>query len=220
MSSATMAMTPEQSNEHFATVFASTGAMAIFRGFDPAQTVSLCRSAWSAGVDVVEIPIQGTSGLRALEAAVAAAAEVGRRVGSGTVVSLQLLRAAVDAGAAFTVAPGLDEEVALASLDLAVPHLPGVATSSEIQHARRLGLVWLKAFPAAQLTAGWFAAQRAPFPDVQFVATGGISAANAASFLAAGARAVALASALSDPAQLRELDETGVIHRNTPDGRR
>lgn len=204
-------LSAHQSNGYFAGAFAAGRAMAILRGFDPDRTVALCRTAWAAGIDVVEVPVTGRTGLAALSAAVAAGAAAGRSVGAGTVVTAALLRHATEAGAAFTVAPGLDEDLALASLELGVAHLPGVATAGEIQHARRLDLTWLKAFPAVQLTPGWFAAQLAPFPEVQFVATGGINARNAPDFLAAGARAVALGSALADPSQLVQLAESGVL---------
>ena len=57
---------------------------------------------------------------------------------------------------------------------------------SEIQQALRHGATWLKAFPATVLGTGWFAAMRGPFPEVNLVATGGVSAHNAADYLAAG----------------------------------
>ena len=84
-------------------------------------------------------------------------------------------------------------------------HLPGVATPSEIQQALRHGATWLKAFPATVLGTGWFAAMRGPFPEVNLVATGGVSAHNAADYLAAGARAVAVGSALADETQWEAL---------------
>ena len=61
------------------------------------------------------------------------------------------------------------------------------------------------AFPAEQLTPGWIAAQRAPFPTAEFVATGGIGLANADDFLTAGARVLAIGSALTDGDQLEQL---------------
>ena len=86
-----------------------------------------------------------------------------------------------------------------------LPVMPGVATSSEIQAARRLGLVWLKAFPVAQLGSAWVRAQLAPFPEARFVATGGVDADNAREFLDAGARVAAIGSALADDNQLAKL---------------
>ncbi|MET7611856.1 thiamine phosphate synthase, partial [Streptomyces seoulensis] len=82
---------------------------------------------------------------------------------------------------------------------------PGVATATDVQAARALGLDWLKAFPASVLGPDWFRAMRGPFPEVPFVATGGIDASNAAAYLAAGAKVVAVGSALDDPTQLRSL---------------
>jgi 2-dehydro-3-deoxyphosphogluconate aldolase/(4S)-4-hydroxy-2-oxoglutarate aldolase len=83
-----------------------------------------------------------------------------------------------------------------------MPHLPGVATASEIQRALAAGFVWLKAFPATALGPAWFRAMRGPFPTVRLVATGGIDAHNAQEYLSAGALVVAVGSALSDPAQV------------------
>jgi 2-dehydro-3-deoxyphosphogluconate aldolase/(4S)-4-hydroxy-2-oxoglutarate aldolase len=193
------------SNAHFAAAFATTRVMAILRGFGPAETVELCTRAWSVGIEVVEVPIQAVEAVPSLEAAVSAGRTVGRAVGAGTVTTVQLAEVAARAGAAFTVAPGLDPEVATACLERGLPHLPGVATASEIQRAVRLGLIWLKAFPAEQLTPGWIAAQRAPFPTAEFVATGGIGLANADDFLTAGARVLAIGSALTDGDQLEQL---------------
>jgi 2-keto-3-deoxy-6-phosphogluconate aldolase len=48
---------------------------------------------------------------------------------------------------------------------------------------------------------------RGPFPDVAFVATGGIDAGNAPAFLRAGASTVAVGSAIEDPGQLPRLAE-------------
>src|SRR5699024_6847497 len=109
------------------------------------------------------------------------------------------------AGAAFTVAPGLDTTVVESSHTHGLPHLPGVATPSDIQCAQRLGLSWVKAFPASVLTPHWFAAMRGPFPGLKTVATGGMNATNAPEYLAAGASVVAVGSALEDPGQLSRL---------------
>jgi 2-keto-3-deoxy-6-phosphogluconate aldolase len=73
-----------------------------------------------------------------------------------------------------------------------------VATATEIHRAARLGLVWLKAFPAAALGPGWFAAMSGPFPQIRLVATGGVDASNAAALLDAGAAAASLGSAFAD----------------------
>lgn len=179
--------------------------MAILRGMEPARTVELAQRAWELGIHAVEVPIETPAAEPSLRAAIRAGGD--RPVGAGTVVTSDAVRAAAEAGAAFTVAPGLDPEVARASVEAGLPHLPGVASPSEIQHAVRLGLTWLKAFPASVLGTDWFAAMRGPFPAVRLVATGGVNARNASEYLAAGASVVAVGSALEDEAQLSALAE-------------
>jgi len=195
-------LVPSASDEFFEKHFARQPVMAVLRGMPPAETVELCEKAWAAGIELVEVTLQSPDAVASLEAAVALAQRQGRIAGAGTVTSTGLARRAAEAGASFTVAPGFDAEVALSSLEAGLPHLPGVATATEVQQALALGLHWLKAFPAVQLSAGWFKAMLAPFPNARFVATGGIDARNAPEFLQAGAAAVGVGSALADPAQL------------------
>jgi 2-dehydro-3-deoxyphosphogluconate aldolase/(4S)-4-hydroxy-2-oxoglutarate aldolase len=191
--------------EFFDDAFAGRPVMAILRGFPVARTVELAQRAWDNGIAAVEVPIQNAEAVEALAAAVQAGQARGFAVGAGTVVTLEHVRQAADVGAAFTVAPGLDEGVAQASVAAGLAHLPGVATASDVQRALGLGLGWVKAFPASVLGTEWFAAMRGPFPQVRFVATGGMGADNAREYLNAGASVVAVGSALEDPAQLDRL---------------
>ncbi len=189
----------------FERMFARTRIMAILRGYSVDRTVELARTAWDLGVVCVEVPIQSAQAVEALAATVEAARGREVFVGAGTVTTSRAVEDAARAGATFTVAPGLDAVVARASLDAGLPHLPGVATPSDVQGAAHLGLAWLKAFPAVLLTPAWISAMRGPFPQVHFVATGGIDSTNARAFLDAGCDGVAVGSALESPDQLRAL---------------
>lgn len=189
----------------FGTLASNGRTMAILRGFSPSRTVELAVEAWGRGIDLVEVPVQDTESECALRAAVTAGATRGKLCGAGTVDSVEKVIIANDAGAAFTVAPGLDEDVAMASLKKRLPHLPGVATASEIQRALRLGLGWVKVFPASALGTAWFSAIRGPFPQVRLVATGGVTTRNAQEFWDAGADIIALGSALEDADELARL---------------
>lgn len=195
----------------FDDVFATTPVMAILRGFTPERTVELAHRGWDAGITCIEVPIQSPSAVAALAATAKAGAARGMSVGAGTVVSPELVATARDAGAVFTVAPGFDAHVAQESIAAGMAHLPGVATGSEIQQAMDFGLAWLKAFPASVLGADWFSAMAGPFPQLNFVATGGMNAHNAAEFLSAGARVVAVGSALEDDAQIDLLTDLFAI---------
>ena len=176
--------------------------MAILRGFGVQRTVELARQAWALGLTCVEVPIQSEADVAALAAVVEAGRAGGHVAGAGTVVSRRHVEQASDAGAAFTVSPGLDLDVVRASLDAGLPSLPGVSSASEIQAAHRFGLTWVKAFPASVLGPAWFRAMRGPFPQIRFVATGGMDAHNAREYLSAGAEVVAVGSALEDGAQI------------------
>jgi Entner-Doudoroff aldolase len=181
--------------------------MAIFRGLDVERSVELAITAWDLGIDVVEVPIQSDTDLEALATIAALARERGKVAGSGTVLHADHVRQSVEAGAMFTVSPSLNLDVVRASLDAGLPALPGVATPTEVAAATAFGLTWLKAFPAISLGPAWFRTVRGPFPAVCFVATGGLDAANADAFLAAGVSVVGVGSALQDSAQIARLAE-------------
>lgn len=194
----------------FAPVFGTARVMVILRDLPADETLRLARRAWDLGIGVVEVPVRTPEALTALRKTVAAGRERGRPVGAGTVFAVEQVVRAAEAGAAFTVAPGLDLAVADAAAERGLPHLPGVATPSEAQRARDHGLRWLKAFPAVSLGPAWFRAVAGPLPELCFVATGGLDAGNAGEFLAAGVRVVAVGSALADPRQVDRLAELAV----------
>ncbi|QPZ37951.1 bifunctional 4-hydroxy-2-oxoglutarate aldolase/2-dehydro-3-deoxy-phosphogluconate aldolase [Paramicrobacterium chengjingii] len=194
-------------NTEFNSIFADAPLMAIMRGMGVERSLKVAAAAWDLGIDVVELPIQTADDIDALRAVSEAGRARGKRVGAGTVVTVEHVAQAAAAGAEFTVSPGFDPEVVRASTDAGLPALPGVATPSEVQLAMKEGLTWLKAFPASLLGTSWFGAMRGPFPRAKFVATGGMDAGNAGDFLTAGVRVVAVGSALEDETQLPKLAE-------------
>lgn len=194
--------------DYFEEHMSGSPVMGIFRSLSPERTVELCERAWSVGVMLVEVPVPDEAAVPSFLAAAEAARAHGKHVGAGTITTVQQLQRVHELGARFTVAPGLSLDVARASIEMNLPHLPGVATSSEITAAVALGLNWVKAFPAAQLGSAWIAAQRAPFPAVNFVATGGIEADNAAEFLDAGCRGLAIGAAFGSDSSIEKIAET------------
>lgn len=181
--------------------------LVILRGLPASETVKLANLAWDIGIDALEVPIGERHQTEALAAAVRAGANRGKVVGAGTVVTEGHVDRAARAGAAYTVAPGFDPDVLAASHAADLPHLPGVATASEVQMAVALGCAWVKVFPASQLGPKWFSAMSGPFPHVKTVATGGIAVSEARSYLEAGVNVVGLGSALADEAQLELLKD-------------
>lgn len=123
----------------------------------------------------------------------AAAAESIRRmavnpdllVGAGTVLSAGQVDQAVDAGARFIVSPGFSADVVRRAQQHGLPVFPGAVTPTEIMAALDLGLTTLKFFPANVYgVPEALKALGAPFPQVRFIPTGGVSVANLADYLA------------------------------------
>lgn len=97
-------------------------------------------------------------------------------IGAGTILEPDQVDRAVSAGARFIVSPGLDTGVVRRCRELGVPVIPGIATATEAMAARREGLDTVKLFPAEVLGGlRLLNALAAPFPDLRFVPTGGIS---------------------------------------------
>ena len=134
----------------------------------------------AAGANAVEVTFRSNAAVDAIKLF----ADQGFIVGAGTVRSVEQADEAAAAGAAFAVSPGLDRDVVERCADLGLTPLPGVATATELTAALALGISTVKLFPAEVAGgADLVRALAAPFPDAQFVPTGGLDARNAASYL-------------------------------------
>jgi 2-dehydro-3-deoxyphosphogluconate aldolase/(4S)-4-hydroxy-2-oxoglutarate aldolase len=148
-------------------------------GIDPA---ALAETLVASGLPVIEVTLRTPAALDAIRAM---AKVEGAVVGAGTVLNEAQLAQAIDAGARFVVSPGLTNPLALAARDTAIPFLPGVATASELMRGLDLGLDRFKFFPAEP--AGGLSALKAlaaPFGNVRFCPTGGITEQSAREWLA------------------------------------
>jgi 2-dehydro-3-deoxyphosphogluconate aldolase / (4S)-4-hydroxy-2-oxoglutarate aldolase len=147
------------------------------------HAVPLAEALVAGGVKVLEVTLRTPVALQAIEAIAKAVPQA--VLGAGTLRTARDAQAARDAGCVFGVSPGYTRTVGAACRDAGLPLLPGVATAGEVMTAHDDGLTFLKFFPAAP--AGGVAMLKAlhgPFPDVSFCPTGGITADNAATFLA------------------------------------
>ena len=151
---------------------------------DASVAPQLAAALLRGGIRCAEVTLRTPVALDAIHA-IAADGNPSFTVGAGTVLDVEQFDAAADAGAAFVVSPGLDPAIVERARERGIDVLPGVATAGEVQHARRLGLRTVKFFPADKLGGlGTIAALAAPFTDMTFVPSGGVSAANMAEYLA------------------------------------
>ena len=105
-------------------------------------------------------------------------------VGAGTVLTIEQVDRAVNAGAKFIVSPGFDPEIVDYCLAGEIPIFPGCVTPSEVAQAVKRGLKVVKFFPAEQFGGvSTIKALAAPYTMVRFMPTGGVSAKNLKDYL-------------------------------------
>jgi 2-dehydro-3-deoxyphosphogluconate aldolase/(4S)-4-hydroxy-2-oxoglutarate aldolase len=150
---------------------------------DPAKAIPIARALVEGGLPCAEIAFRTAGAVEALHRIAAENEDI--LVGAGTVLTRDQAARARRAGARFIVSPGLQPRVVDFCREHNLPVLPGVATPTEIGAALELGLSLLKLFPAEPLGGlPYLQAVAAPFPGVQFIPTGGITADNLAAYLA------------------------------------
>jgi 2-dehydro-3-deoxyphosphogluconate aldolase/(4S)-4-hydroxy-2-oxoglutarate aldolase len=111
----------------------------------------------------------------------------GITVGVGTAMSPAHVISAKKAGATFVLSPHTDAAVIKKTLDLNLLSLPGVATPTDVVRALQAGATTLKLFPASHFGPAYLKAVRDPFPQAQWLVTGGVSVENIKDWFAAGA---------------------------------
>jgi len=147
------------------------------------HAVPLARALSEGGLIVLEITLRTPVALPAIEMMRKALPRA--IIGVGTLTRAADFAAAATAGAQFGVSPGLTPEIVAAASTVTFPLLPGVMTPTDLIAARAQGFTALKLFPAQQAGGvGMLKALGAPFPDVVFCPTGGITRASAPDFLA------------------------------------
>jgi 2-dehydro-3-deoxyphosphogluconate aldolase/(4S)-4-hydroxy-2-oxoglutarate aldolase len=150
---------------------------------DVDHAVPIARALVAGGLPVIELTLRTPVALDAIERIAGEVPEI--FLGAGTIVEPGQAKQAASAGAQFLVSPGSTPTLLQAMTDSGLPHLPGVATVSEILTALEAGYSELKFFPAeAAGGASYLKSVSSPIPAARFCPTGGISTTNAHQYLA------------------------------------
>lgn len=105
-------------------------------------------------------------------------------VGAGTVLTVEQVDKALNAGAKFIVSPGLNPNIVRYCLEKNVPVVPGCSNPSDVEMAIELGLNVVKFFPAEQAGGiNMIKSMSAPYTGIRFMPTGGVNATNLKSYL-------------------------------------
>jgi 2-dehydro-3-deoxyphosphogluconate aldolase/(4S)-4-hydroxy-2-oxoglutarate aldolase len=159
------------------------GIIPVLTVRNPANAARTAAVLAEAGLRFVEVTLRTPESLAAIRAM--AAATTGAVIGAGSIRSPSDIDDAIAAGAQFLVSPGQTDALLKAGLAAPVPFIPAAATPAEMMRAMEAGFPVVKFFPA-EASGGVKAlnAILAPLHDLAIMPTGGITAANAATYLA------------------------------------
>ena len=159
-----------------------------------------------AGIPIVEVTMT-------VPQAVDIIAELARRmpdliIGAGTIFGVETARRCAEAGARFITSPGLDLKIVEFALSEGILAIPGALTPTEVTSAWQAGADFIKIFPCAQVGgASYIHALKGPFPDVLFVAAGGVNQKTASEFITAGAAAIGVGAELIPKKAVQHRDD-------------
>ncbi len=179
------------------------GIVPVVRASTIDEAMRAVQAICAGGIPVVEITMTVPNAMSVIRE-VAQQYEGKVLIGAGTVTTAEQAESCIRAGAEFLVSPGLATSVlsvAQASAKLAIP---GALTPTELMNAHDHGARVVKIFPCGNVGgAKYLRALKAPFPNASLIPTGGVNAANAGEFIAAGAFALGVGADLVDTAALR-----------------
>jgi 2-dehydro-3-deoxyphosphogalactonate aldolase len=181
-----------------------SGVIAIIRGVKPDEVVAVAEALYSAGVRVIEAPLNSPDpyeSIRRLHA------EYGHRIisGGGTIVTPDQAQKVAEAGGRLMVSPNTDPAVIRRAVALGMIPFPGFATASEAFAAIAAGASHLKLFPASTYGSAHLKALKAVLPPQIMVApVGGVGAAEMAEWRKAGAACFGIGSEIYKPGMAPE----------------
>ncbi|WP_198243651.1 bifunctional 4-hydroxy-2-oxoglutarate aldolase/2-dehydro-3-deoxy-phosphogluconate aldolase [methane-oxidizing endosymbiont of Gigantopelta aegis] len=147
------------------------------------HAVPLAHALVEGGLKVLEITLRTPVALDAIRQIKSEVTDA--IVGAGTIINIDTLNQAIDAGSEFLVSPGVTNSLINHAINTGVPILPGVATPSEAMKLMEKGLTAMKFFPAE--AAGGVPMLKSiggPLPQITFCPTGGVNPENAKQYLA------------------------------------
>lgn len=186
--------------------------VAVVRLDDLSKAVDLTRALAAGGVTSVEFTFTNPRAAQVITTVRDAVGDTAF-IGAGTVLDAETARIAILAGAEYIVTPSFRPETIQMCMRYSVPTVIGAFTPTEILSAWESGADYIKVHPASLGGPKYFKDVLAPFPHIKLIPSGGVTLDNAQDFIKAGACAVALGSALVDPAAIEAGDWAAITAR-------
>lgn len=170
--------------------------VAIIRASTSENIVQTVERLYEGGIRFVEVTLNTPGALNMIEKLKALHKDL--HIGAGTVLDAESVVSSIQHGAAFLLAPTLDEKSIQAASRYGVPLIPGVYTPTEALRAYEAGAKVVKVFPVRQLGPTFLKDIAGPLPFIRTMAVGGITIENISEYLNAGASSVGIGSSLVD----------------------
>ena len=169
--------------------------LGILRGAPTNIIEPLVETVIEAGLETLEITMNTPGAAEQIKKAKVVAK--GRlTIGAGTVLNMEDLKTALDAGATFIVSPVIIKDVIEYCVKHKIPVFPGALTPNEIYTAWNLGATMVKVFPAKLFGPQYLKEVKAPLGKIKLMAVGGIKPENIKEYFASGADAVAFGASV------------------------
>jgi 2-dehydro-3-deoxyphosphogluconate aldolase/(4S)-4-hydroxy-2-oxoglutarate aldolase len=180
------------------------GLIPIVRAPSPEDALRAAEAIIEGGIGIAEITMTVPNAIRVMERVTE---KFGDKVllGAGTILDPETCRAALLAGAEFIVTPSLDVRVIETARRYSKACIPGALTPTEVVTAWQAGADMVKIFPCGPVGGpSYIKALKGPFPQIDFVPTGGVNLETTPEFIKAGAAAVAVGGELVNLKVLQE----------------
>jgi len=194
--------------------------IAIVRGLEGEHMLGLATALYEGGISMIEVTFNQTDPAKWVETTDAIRLISDRfagkmLVGAGTVMTVEQLHLAYEAGAKYIIAPDVNVEVIRETKRLGLVSFPGAMTPSECVTAYNAGADAVKVFPAGQLGPAYIKAIKAPLSHIPMLAVGGVNEKNAADFIKAGCVGLGVGGMLvnGDLVRRGELDKITALAR-------
>lgn len=182
-----------------------TGAVAVIRAEDKTQGLKIVEAVRAGGITAIEVTMTVPGADEIIrELSVSCSKDV--LLGAGTVLDSETARACILAGAQYIVGPSFNEDCARLCNRYAIPYIPGVMSPQEAVRALEFGADILKIFPAELFGPKIISAFKGPFPQGNYMPTGGITVENAAEWIKAGAAVLGIGGALTKGAKTGDFE--------------
>jgi 2-dehydro-3-deoxyphosphogluconate aldolase/(4S)-4-hydroxy-2-oxoglutarate aldolase len=186
------------------------GVVPVVRASSAKLAVMAAQAIRAGGIPIIEITMTVPGAVDVIRRlSISMGTEI--IIGAGTVVDAATGLRCLDAGAEFIVGPAFDPATVELARQAGKLIMPGALTPNEVINAWKNGADFVKVFPCGNVGGPqYIKALKAPLPQIPLVPTGGVTLANAAAFIRAGASALGVGADLVSEAALASGDAESI----------